>query len=555
MKKVFNIVSIICFCLCFGLNSRADSPKIVAEVNGKKITLSEFNEIALAQGRNDRENLLNQIIASLLLAEEAKKSGLDKDPTVQQQLKMISEHQLGAFFYQKKIIEKTKISDKEIDKLLPDYERKKIRFRQIVANSLQDAQQMHSQLKKGASFEKLAKEKSIGRNAKTGGDIGFVIVNTNVFPEEVEKTIFKLKDNQISEPIKTREGYAVFKAIERKALSEKELESKKNYLKFKLSKEKTDRITNSLLESLRTKAKVKIFDKNLKKIEESKEQDPELLKIKLAEINGKPISLNDLIGNQANYGNPMNSPLFKNPSFLKNMIEENIRSVLFTEEAKRIGMDQDPSFKKKLEILADGIIASKYAMDVLCKDIKATEKEYRQYYEKHKTDPQFQNIPERIKVKHILVNDVKLADDILKRLNKGEDFAKLAKEFSIDRMSADKGGELGYIQRGRMDYLFEEAAFSLKKGEIKQIERNNYGGGGKAYDIISVIDKKPAGANKFEDVKDIIEPTILYKKREQKITEHIEKLRAKAKIKKDINLVNSKPPGKSSPPVPSAPMI
>ncbi|MEW5802427.1 MAG: peptidylprolyl isomerase [bacterium] len=550
MKKISTILIILCSLFFLGTRSWADTQKTVVDVNGTKISLDEFNEIA--QGRTDRENLLNQIIASILLAQEARRQGLDKDPSVQQQLKMINEQQLALFFYQKKVTDKTRLSDKELDNLIPAKERQKIRFQEIVTQSKEDAAAILSQIKQGTSFEKLAKEKSLGRNAKDGGDIGFVIINTNIFPEEVEEVIFKLKDGEVSEPIKTREGYALFKAIERKNLTDKELESKKNYLQFKLAKEKTDQITSSLLESLRSKANVKVLDKNLAKIEEAKVKDDSLLKIQLAEVNGNAITLNDIIGGQATYGNPLDSPLLKNPSFLKNMVEDKIKNVLFVTEAKRIGMEKDPEFQRKTKIFADGVLANKFAMDILCKDIKASDDEYRKFYDEHKNDPQFKNIPERVRVKHILVDDAKLADDIMKRLKKGENFAALAKQHSIDQFSAEKGGDLGFIQRGRMDHAFEEAAFGTKVGDVKQIERNNFGaaggGQGKIYDIISVTDRKSAGANKFEDVKDIIEPTLLYKKREQKITDYIEQLKTKATITKNMKLVNTAPTAGSMPP-------
>ena len=97
-----------------------------------------------------------------------------------------------------------------------------------------------------------------------------------------------------------------------------------------------------------------------------------------------------------------------------------------------------------------------------------------------------------------------MADTIVSRLKKGADFSKLAKEYSKDQFTAEKGGELGYIPRGRMDHLFEQTVFNMKIGETKKIERSNYGGQGKSYDIIMITEKKPAGANKFEHVSDII---------------------------------------------------
>ncbi len=64
---------------------------------------------------------------------------------------------------------------------------------------------------------------------------------------------------------------------------------------------------------------------------------------------------------------------------------------------------------------------------------------------------------------------------ILDRLKKGESFANLARELSIDRGSAKKGGDLGLFGRGVMVKAFEEAAFRLSKGEISQPVKTEFG--------------------------------------------------------------------------------
>ncbi len=73
---------------------------------------------------------------------------------------------------------------------------------------------------------------------------------------------------------------------------------------------------------------------------------------------------------------------------------------------------------------------------------------------------------DKIKCYHILVKKQSEAFAILERLKKGESFAELAKDHSIDRGSAKRGGNLGLFGRGMMVKPFEEAAFNLKKGEI-----------------------------------------------------------------------------------------
>ena len=75
---------------------------------------------------------------------------------------------------------------------------------------------------------------------------------------------------------------------------------------------------------------------------------------------------------------------------------------------------------------------------------------------------------DKIKCSHILVKKQSEAIAIVGRLNKGEGFANLAKELSIDKGSAKRGGDLGLFGRGMMVKGFEEAAFKLKKGELTQ---------------------------------------------------------------------------------------
>ena len=75
---------------------------------------------------------------------------------------------------------------------------------------------------------------------------------------------------------------------------------------------------------------------------------------------------------------------------------------------------------------------------------------------------------DKIKCSHILVKKQSEALEIIERLKKGEGFANLARELSIDRGRAKRGGDLGSFGRGVMVKKFEEAAFRLKKGELTQ---------------------------------------------------------------------------------------
>lgn len=90
-----------------------------------------------------------------------------------------------------------------------------------------------------------------------------------------------------------------------------------------------------------------------------------------------------------------------------------------------------------------------------------------------------------IRAAHILVKTENDAKFVLEKLKKGDDFAKLAKQFSIDPGTATKGGDLGYFTTGMMVKPFEQAAFSLKNGEVSGIVQTPFG-----YHLVKVTDSR-----------------------------------------------------------------
>jgi len=89
----------------------------------------------------------------------------------------------------------------------------------------------------------------------------------------------------------------------------------------------------------------------------------------------------------------------------------------------------------------------------------------------------------KIKCSHILVQKQSEALAVLERLKKGESFANLAKELSIDKGSGKRGGDLGYFGRGMMVKPFEDAAFKLEKGQMSEPVKTEFG-----YHIIKRLD-------------------------------------------------------------------
>ncbi|MFC4619084.1 peptidylprolyl isomerase [Camelliibacillus cellulosilyticus] len=111
--------------------------------------------------------------------------------------------------------------------------------------------------------------------------------------------------------------------------------------------------------------------------------------------------------------------------------------------------------------------------------VKVSDKEMQEYFNKNKD-----NLIE-VKASHILVKDKKTADEIEQKIKNGDDFAKLAKQYSTDTGTKDKGGDLGWFNKSKMVKPFADKAFSMKVGQISDPVKTDYG-----YHIIKLTDRK-----------------------------------------------------------------
>ena len=139
--------------------------------------------------------------------------------------------------------------------------------------------------------------------------------------------------------------------------------------------------------------------------------------------------------------------------------------------------------------------------NVIANSIDISDEELKQYFEENKADYGQQ---EQVAASHIFLEDEETAKEVEAKLKAGEDFAELAKTYSIDTDTSEDGGDLGYISRGQMDEQFEEAAFALEKDEVSGVVQSAEG-----YHIIKVTGKVPAEVAVFEDVKDEVYETLL----------------------------------------------
>ncbi len=156
--------------------------------------------------------------------------------------------------------------------------------------------------------------------------------------------------------------------------------------------------------------------------------------------------------------------------------------------------------------------------------VSVSREDLQAYYDQHRDD---YRVPEQVNVSHILIKTPlpgadgkvdpkgveearKKAEDVLKQLKAGGNFADLAKKYSEDPGSGKNGGSLGWIGKGRTVPEFEQAAFSLAKGATSGLVQSSYG-----FHIIRVDDKQAAHVKTLDEVKDQIEGAIQQQKAAQ----------------------------------------
>jgi peptidyl-prolyl cis-trans isomerase D len=166
----------------------------------------------------------------------------------------------------------------------------------------------------------------------------------------------------------------------------------------------------------------------------------------------------------------------------------------------------------------------------------------QKYYEDNR---QQYSSPEQVQASHILLKTEgkddaavkKQAEDLLAQVKGGADFAALAKKSSEDEVSAAKGGDLGFFDRGAMVKEFDDVAFALPPGQISDLVKSQFG-----YHIIKGGEKKPATESSVDQVRTQIEDTLKSERAQQEAERIVSELAGKLPKPEDLETV-AKPRG------------
>lgn len=198
--------------------------------------------------------------------------------------------------------------------------------------------------------------------------------------------------------------------------------------------------------------------------------------------------------------------LQESPSSAEVLASDLLIRRLVAVRANKEGLDRDPNWALRLQLArekntfdlymerAEAAAIDEKKIDRLARD------EYRAYPERYRQ--------EEVRAHHILVREApsrgddarKVAEALLARLTAGESFEELATKYSDDPGSAAKGGDLGWLAKGKTVKPFEDALFALKKpGELSEIIASQFG-----FHIIRLDEVKPVALQPYDEVKGVI---------------------------------------------------
>jgi peptidyl-prolyl cis-trans isomerase C len=284
-----------------------------------------------------------------------------------------------------------------------------------------------------------------------------------------------------------------------------------------------------------------------------------------AKVNGVPITTLELNRSfqahvQVPYSTVQEDPRAK--EVLRQILDNLIDRELLLQRAKSLKMavlaqqvdTQMQQLQKRFpsqEAFEQALTAQNLTMDAVKKDVEShllrqrlvqqeildkvnvSAGDVQTFYEKNK-DKYVEE--EQVRARHILIkvppdvspaDDARLkgkADDALKRVKQGENFAALATELSDDG-SKESGGDLGFFPRGRMVPAFEEVAFTLQPGQTSEVVRTQFG-----YHIIKVEERKTGRALAFDEAKTQVKDDLTQQQTYERYQRYMAGLRSKAKV-------------------------
>lgn len=485
-----------------------NATKLVARVGARKITIQEF-ETEFARGKSttavrnasleEKKTFLNQLIEKQLKIVAAYQLGLHRDKNMNES--MVERERDIKFnrLIEREVLQKFVTEDDVREYYEKSY--KEVKIRQIVAKfdpqnsgqkekALRRARDIIQKLRNHEDFARLAEALSDDINtAKKGGDLGYLKWGPTSAQNPVYRAAFSMRVNDISNPIETEGGYYIIQVTNIKEYAkppfERDKEKHKRLLYSLRNKELGDAYY-AYIDQLRKKYRLQYNESNIDdllkkslapKNDGSAGTDSMAQEIRRGEIvfeklsdNDKGLELVSFSGGQITLANliddlrkipPQRRPQFKDKSEVMNYLNNRLVLLrLLEQESRAQNIAADAEVQAQIKNYREGIMLSNIQRLQVNEQVKITDEELRKYFDEHREE--YKTLETR-DVQQIFVNDKKIAERVVERARKGENFTRLFHSFNKkEALKKDEGRDT--ISRGRAG--IGKPAFNVKVGEV-----------------------------------------------------------------------------------------
>ena len=219
-----------------------------------------------------------------------------------------------------------------------------------------------------------------------------------------------------------------------------------------------------------------------------------------------------------------NQSMFSTPNGRKQFLDMMVDEKIWVNGALAMGLDKDKEVELLTRMSRDQLLLRKYYEKAILDKAKPTENEAQAFYD---ANPNRFMTPIRVKIRQIVLADSVTAKAVLKDLKAGANFAKLAREKSVDSVSAVNGGDLGLLAEGQAlpasiggSEQYASTLFKLKAGELSDVVHTKLG-----YHIALAYERTDPELRQFDTVKKRIEDQIISERMQKIRTETFDMLK------------------------------
>ena len=535
------------------------SPIVAAIGNKDVIRLDEFKKEFLKSKPlkqaekstlDERKNLLNKLIDDRLLLIGAKEANMDQDSVVKAHVEGFKKGEMIKKLYDIVIIDKI-IKEKDIRdlyaRLAKEATVRMIFIKKPADNSIEKiktakdkAQKALDRIKNGEAFAKVAKEVSDDPSSRERG--GLIQTMTWVKKDDpIRKTIFSMKEGQISGIVDNKQGLFIFKVEKFKTIKQEPYKNARKQMRKRLSSMNRAALSSEakkFLKNAKAEYIVSWQDSSLKKfagkispfaqasrtdlVDSLKKLPADIKNMTLVKCKNSNFTVNDFITRVRITPERRQLALYRKEG-VQLAIDGWLTEDALIHQAKQKGVDKNHQIVFNADIQLKNEMVKRFVNNDIETNVVAGEKEMHDFYEANKEKKY--SLPEQVKVQEIMVRDKALAYKIAKRAKKGESFSRLAKKYTERTRYKKKNGVIGYIPKGAWGVIGDKA-FHMKPGQISDPISL-----GKRFSIIKLLDRKAKEIQPFNKVEDRVKRDVIKDIKNRRKQEWLANKRNELKVK------------------------